>query len=393
SNPIELLALRLVAANALSRTGPNDQLALAKQLLAEPSRPEALHALLAVAVIDKDDSDGAVELLQQLVSNKNSVVQGHALGHLYRIDYKLVEPFCEELVASPDSNVRRWCALTLIDGRRIDRIPLLSSLMNDVNPTLRRDVSAALVELGQDEALEPAVIEASEKIIARDDWRACEQACVVLAKLDHKPSGPRMVELLGHPRGDVQVASAWGLAQLRIPELLPDMLDHAESVYEGFRSGQLNYGMPGAEEHVAHLFNAFGDQRYMPAEPLIMKYIPKDHSLGFESRPAAVWALGMFYEDNVKDELVPILLGRLRDGGGLDPESEVVCRMSGISLGRMKAEQAVDGLLPFTKQYGSLGQACRWSVQRINGEAIPAPIRPPNRTTIDDWFLMPLPKQ
>ena len=391
-NRSELYQLRLAAARGLSMTAPHQQLEFAKELLAIDSRNGSVSPILALAAIDRDDSAESIALLQELVANDSSVVQSEALGHLYRIDYKLVEPYCDSLVTSPDVNVRRWCVKTLIDGKKIDQLPLIASVLNDVNPTLRRFVSSALVKFGQDKTMLPSVIAATQVILDRNDWQGCEQACVVLAKLDFKPSGPRMVELLGHPRGDVQVASAWGLTQLRLPKLLPEMLDHAESIYEGFQSGTLNGGMPGVTTHMAHLFTAFGDQKFLPAEPLIMKYIPKNHSLGYESRAAAAWAIGNIYEGNSKDSLVPILLGRLRDGGSMEPESQLMCQMSANALGKMKSRKAVGGLKEYANGSGFIGATCRWAVKEITGEEIPAPAPPNIVDVIDDWFLTPLPQ-
>ena len=393
SNASEWQRLRLPAARALAAVSPDKQLDLAKQLVQERSVPTALNALLAVELVSNDDSKATIEFLKQLLENDNSSVQGSALAHLYRIDFNLISPFCETLITSRDVNVRRWCAKTLIDERNADRVALMSTLLDDVNPQLRRDVAAALVDFGQDDSLRPSVIAAAEAVISKESWRGCEQACAVLAKLDHKPAGPRMVELLGHDRGDVQVAAAWGLTQLRLPELLPDMLEHAQSVYDGYRSGSYRYTMPGKEEHIAHLFTAFGDQKYMAAEPLMMEYVPKDHSLGYESRGAAAWALGLLYEGEVKESLVPILVGRVHDLFSMDPESGLMSQMSAITLGRMKAESALPDLRRYADTTDNLGSACRWSIEQITGEKVPKPERPSAQRPISDWFLMPLPKQ
>jgi HEAT repeat protein len=261
---------------------------------------------------------------------------------------------------------------------------LICQLLNDVNPNLRRSAADSLVQLARDAALKEAIIEETEKVLSRDDWQGCEQACVVLTKLDHRPSGRRMVELLGHQRGEVQVAAAWALTKLRIEELLPDMLDHAESVYDGFRSGVLNENMPGVSLHIAHLFIAFGDQNYQAAEPLMRKYMPKDPSLGWYSRAAAGWALGMLHEGDADSDLVAILVGRLNDAG-IDPDNFDLRSMCAISLGRMMAESA----LPDLRRHASASMpACHWAIERMTGE------KPPEityeTTIVDDWFLTPI---
>jgi HEAT repeat protein len=376
--------LRLAAARALGQLHETGLVDLARELSGIPSQPDALHPLLATQLLDRHVDPGAIALFQELLNNDNTAVHSESLGRLYRIDFNLVEPHCERFITSPDYNVRRWCLLTLVDTQRADHIDLICQLLNDVNPSLRRSAADSLVQLARDAALEEVIIEETGKVLSRDDWQGCEQACVVLTKLDHRPSGPRMVELLGHQRGEVQVAAAWGLTKLRIEELLPDMLDHAQSVYEGFRSGALNDKMPGVSLHIAHLFIAFGDQTYQAAEPLMRKYIPKDHSLGLESRAAAAWALGLLHEGDADSDLIPIFVGRLYDND-IDPDTYELRSMCAISLGRMMAESA----LPDLRKHASASMpACHWAIERMTGE------KPPKvtyeATMVDDWFLTPI---
>jgi HEAT repeat protein len=244
-----------------------------------------------------------------------------------------------------------------------------------------------MIDLAQDPSLREVVINEAMRMLNGDQWRGCEQACVVLTRLNHLPSGKRMVELLGHERGEVQVAAAWGLSKLKIPELLPAMLEHAQSVYEGFRSNQLSDTMPGKAMHMAHLFTAFGDQGYRPAEPLMREYLPKNHSLGLESRGAATWAIGLFYEGNLQPDLVSLFVGRLYDNGR-NPDTDEVRNMAAIALGRMKAESA----LPDLRKFASQGMIpCYWAIEQMTGEPIPTPSE--QVTVVDDWFLAPIRNQ
>ncbi len=390
SNRWESAQLRMSAAKALGRIGSPGLVELAERLMEEPSSPAELGPILAVELLDQQDEPQAVQLLTALVANPSTTIQSRALQRLFQIDTDLVDRHASDLVSSGDANVRLWCARAMIAKEHVDRIEMLAGLLNDVNPSLRREVASGLVRLAQKPELLDPIIAAVTEVLAQDQWQGCEQACVVLARLDHKPSGRRMVELLGHRRGEVQVASAWGLTQLRVKELLPDMLEHAQSVYEGFRSRQLSVNMPGVELHVAHLFIAFGDQRYRPADALMRAYLPKNYTLGEETRTAAAWAMGMLYEDDLQDDLVTILLGRLNDASGMDPEIGSVRQMSAISLGRMKAESAIGDLRKYTAMEGTVTRACYWSIERLTGE-VPPPLPGPLTVEIDDWFLAPLP--
>ena len=330
-------------------------------------------------------------MLTKLVSHDSTVVQSEALERLYEIDFQLVDRHAEKLISSRDANVRRWIAKAMVDKQDIGRIGMLCLLLDDVNPSLRREVATGLIKLAEIDELHDEVIDRTMDVLNQDQWRGCEQAAVVLTRLDHQPSGERMVELLGHERGDVQVAAAWGLSKLRIEELLPDMLDHAQSVYDGFRSGQLDDSMRGASLHIAHLFIAFGDQRFKPADALLRKYLAKDFSLGYQSRPAAAWALGMIYEDDVQEDLVPILVQRLDDAGSPEPEDDDMRWMCAIALGRMNAESALPSLGNNAVPSAGVGYACYWAIERMTGEKPPPPKNLKER--INDFFLMPIPDE
>ena len=384
----ETIQTRLAAAHALGKTHSTGMDEFAKSLVDAPSRPDELNSLLALEVLARHDDANSLELLTKLLSSHSTAVQSRSLDVLFHIDIDLVDRHAERLIDSVDVNVRRWCARAMIGKQDVGRIQMLCSLLNDVNPSLRREVANGLLKLADDPMLRDAVIKHAHDIANQDAWRGCEQAVVVLTKLDHKPSGQRMVELLGHARGEVQVASAWGLTRLKVKKWLPEMLDHAESVFEGFRAGQLNDDMPGASLHIGHLFIAFGDQRYHKAEFLLRKYLPKDFSLGTESRAAAAWAIGMLHEDDPQADLVRILLERLNDPDEDDPEDPEMQAMCAMSLGRMNAQSALPDLRRARTGGGYVRLACDWAIERMTGETVPQTKR--NATRVDNWFLMPI---
>ncbi len=388
-NSSALRKLRLAAAHTLGVVAPQEQMALANQLL-ERSKQQVLDAFLGLALIDGADSTDAVTLLGEFARHENSAVQSLALGHLYRIDFELVLPHVNKLLGSRDVNVRRWCAKALVDGEKGDAVPVLAGLLNDVNPGLRSFVADSLVDLAMAPELKPLVLSEVDKVINGENWRGCEQACVVFGRLDYEASAGRMVELLGHPRGDVKVAAAWGLTQLRVAEVLPDMLDHADSVFEGLKSGQLDAGMPGVTFQLAHLCLAFGDQGYTPAESLLVKLVPKSYDYGQYPRPAAVWSLGVFHKDDPEPRLVASLVERLQDDAGMVPEIELVRIMSAVSLGRMNAESAKEALEEYAVNTNLLSSATRWGIEEITGEPVPLPPFKPTTNTKNQWFLTPL---
>lgn len=380
------ISVRMTAGRGLGQLHQTGMVDMARELSESKSESQTIESILAVQLLERHTDAEAIALLTRLLDSDSTAVQAESLKQLYRIDYKLVDQQCDRLIDSKDANVRRLCLQALVDTKQASRIALISRFLDDINPLLRRQASQSLIELAEIEGMRTTILAETVKVLEQESWRGCEQASVVMARLDHKPSGPRLVQLLGHPRGDVQVAAAWALTKLRMPDLLPDMLDHAESVYEGFRAGTLNDSMRGASLHLAHLFVAFGDQRFSPSEELMRQYIPKNFALGLESRVAAVWALGMLHEGEPDAELVEAFLGRLRDNG-MFPEIGDVRNMSGVSLGRMKAESA----LPDLRQFAGDGlTGCQWAVEQMTGEKPPE--MKPQIIPIDDWFLAPLPK-
>lgn len=387
SSPAQSTVLRMLAARNLARIQSNGMPELARTMLAQKAPHPELPAMLAIELLSVDKSAETIKVLNELVDHDRTAVQSRALGRLYEIDFKLVDQHAEELVSSPDSNVRKWIARAMLDTEDVGRVAALANLLDDVNPTLRRDVAAGLAELGKQEALRDEVVLHAMRILNQDQWRGCEQACVVLGKLDAEPAGSRMVELLKHPRGEVKVASAWGLTQLRVAEHLPDMLEHGQEVHQGFKADEIREATPGYVEQMAHLFIAFGDQVYRPAEPLMRAYIPKDHSLGVESRAAAAWAIGFLYEDNPDDDLANQLAKRIADVG-FEGETEETRQMSAVSIGRMKGETALPTLRRFAEAGDYVSRACFWAIEKITGEEPPPLVDAAE--PLDTYFMTPL---
>jgi HEAT repeat protein len=386
-DPNRSAQLRILAARALGNTEASGLDGLAGELLRVPAAWPALNPVLAIELLAKHDDEQSLQLLEEFVQHDNSAVQARSLQRLFQIDVDLVYRHAADLIDSNDVNVRRWCAKALIARREVTDIEMLSRLLDDQNPKLRREAAAGLLDFAKDQQLREEVLASTMEILGQDSWRGCEQAAVVLAKLDHKAGGPRLVELLGHPRGEVKVASAWALKQLQVAELLPDMLDHAESVYQGYKSGQLSDRMRGMSLHLTHLFIAFGEQDFKAAEPLLRLYLPKNFDLGYDPRAAAAWAIGLMYEGDPQQDLARIFVERLSDTQGMEPEVSEVRQMCAIGLGRMKAKSELAVLRSFAVGQDPVSRACFWSIEQLTGESPPPLV--PLVSEISDWFLAP----
>ncbi len=376
------------AAHALGNIHRSGLDRLARELLLVPSKWASLNPVLAIELLSKHDDEQSLQMLEQFVQHENSAVQSRALQRLFEIDVDLVYQHVDELIGSNDVNIRRWCAKAVISKRELKDIAAVSRLLDDVNPKLRRDATVGLLDFAQDEQLRDEVLARTSEVLGQDSWRGCEQAAVVMAKLGHRPAGARLVQLLGHQRGEVKVASAWALTQLQVAELLPDMLDHAESIYEGFKASQLNDRMQGMSLHQAHLFIAFGDQDFKAAEPLLRRYLPKNFDLGYDPRGAAAWSIGMMHQGDPQEDLVRIFVERLSDTQSLEPEVSEVRQMCAIGLGRMEAESALAVLRNYAGGQDPVSRACYWAIERLTGEPLPPLV--PIVSEIGDWFLAPV---
>ncbi|TWU10418.1 HEAT repeat domain-containing protein [Allorhodopirellula heiligendammensis] len=383
------MRIRLAAARALARLGSPELIELAAAIQSENSMTETLTAILAIELLQGETGDEAYPLLENLLDHPSVAVQSGALTQLLRMDPHRVDAHLSDYVNSRDPGIRLACARSMIATQKFERIRILAAMLDDENPMLRREVAAGLVKLGKQPDLHAEVCQRVADVLAKDSWRGCEQATVVLARMDYEPAGQRMVELLAHPRGEVKVATAWGLTQLRVTDLLPAMLDRAETVHEAFQSGDLNDSIPGLSDQVAHLFIAMGDQEYDAAAPLMRSYLPKNFALGQHSRAAAAWALGLIHENDPQHDLIAIMLERLNDTESLEPETAEVRQMCAVSIGRMNAESALPNLRENAGSEAAASRACDWAIERMTGE--PVPVFTAHRSEVGGWFLSPIP--
>jgi hypothetical protein len=213
-----------------------------------------------------------------------------------------------------------------------------------------------------------------------------------LGTLDHESSAARFQELLDSPRPEVEIASAWALKSLAIPETLPSLFERTQQQTE-LRSKQADPDNPlpgGLDGEVAHLFELFGKLKYAPCEPLLRQHVPKRFELGYFSRSAAIWTLGHLH-DGVPDEgLATQCMERIKDIGP-PPEMPKVQIMSCIAIGRMKAVSKtaeLQAMFSTEMESGLDSEVRRWALMQLTEKLIPE-LKPANKT-VAGWFLEPL---
>lgn len=382
--------VRLVAARALARIKSSRLEETARTLAGDKSPAPLLERLLAATLLSEHSGAPTEAVLRELAQDAEPTVAVIALNRLLEIDPALVVPLSDAALASADARVRRLGAEALFSQPTADALRSLSALLDDPHPGLRGYVRDALFRLAQEPQWDDLIRETAMMVLATDRWRGLEQSALLLGALDHEPAAPRLIELLEFPRREVFTTAAWALRRLAIPDTLPVMLAQAQRQTERRRGGKV--ARDEIDEQISQLFQAFGQMEYRPAEMLLRSYVPKDYSLGDQSRAAAVWALGYFYNGRPEAELVHELVSRMTDLTPMVPEVGPVRYMAAVSLGRMRAAGAIDALrrmyedeMPYLTRIG-LAQA--WAIEKITGEALPPPKRPVERNAT--WFLEPL---
>ena len=382
------IKIRLNAATAFGKIGSKNALSAAKRFSRLATKPKDLSGILAAVALQSNSDQPSTDFLKGLLKRESTIVQSKSLEQLFRIDKQIVADLSGEMIGSPDANVRRWCVEALLAKQEASRVRKLFPSLDDVNPRIRERVTSGLLDWAKTPTLKEVIIDEAMEQVQRDSWRSVEQDVVILASLDHKPAGSVFVDLLSFARNEVKVASAWGLCQLRMKEHLPAMLDHALSVHRKFKSGSIREERGGDSLQMAHLFNAFGDQQYKPAEQLIRAYLPKNLDWGTEARASACWATGELFQNDARDDLVELLTERMLDSGSEEPETDFFRSHCAIALGKMNAKSKLGLLRQQSDGPGSFSYVCRWAIEKMTGEKA-LPPKPRNEVS-DDWFLSPV---
>ncbi len=378
SRPSDLRLSAARAAGSISSGGLNDE---AATLVGA----DVIDALCALSLLGQDSGDGAQTLLTTLASHEEPTVAAQAMRSLLNIDPNLAIPFAEAALQHRDPKIRQ-CGLDAYAALVTEeRVPMIAALLNDAHPDVRTDARQALFTLGQDETFREQVLELAMTQMTGKDWRAQEQAAVLLVALDHKPAAPRLVQLLRSERPEVMVTSAWGLRVLAVPETADDIIKKIKR--ESIGKPSIPYG----DMQLGHLFEACAVLREERAIASIIRHLPKDVTRE-KSRSAGIWAAGVLLEGHPNEELAAALMGRIEDVNGMVEELPLVRRMSAISIGRMRAKSQ---LKPLKELLGGeihatpVGHAIGWAIEQLSGEKLP--VAPARSVVRRGWLIEPLP--
>lgn len=388
TDPYSPPEVRLEAADGLGVIESSGLLDTARKLCDDGTFAGVVDRLVAARMVAGHRGEEAEAFFLELAADPLPSVRAIALGHLFRIDASLILPIIKDTVASQDANVRRWGADALIACPSAASFEVLVPMLNDSDPEIRRYVCDRLATLAETPEFEKVIVEQARNVLNADGWRGQEQAILLLVTLEDTTIVERLIELLDMSRQEVNVTAAWGLSELAVPSTSGPVHEVLQKKTESWLAGAPQND--GVGDQLALLAQLLGVLRYAPADPVLRKYIRKGTALDAMSRSAAIWALGKIHAGESDEKLASLLEKRVLDAFGMMPEDPAVCRMSAITLGRIKADSAVESLRSALDQSGlqsGLGYACAWAIWRLAGEEIP-----PLKTEIyidQDWFLVP----
>jgi HEAT repeat protein len=392
-----LPSVRLHAARALGAVRGEGLEKDAGTLAEDTSRRGIPSRLSAVGLLRRHSSKEAVALLQRLSRDREPAVTAVAVARLLEIDSKLALPALDHLLASPDASVRSFGVEVLFRHRTEKHVRLLGERLDDLHPDVRMKARGSLYELASKKELRQPIIDVAMEVLGRvtGSWRGLEQAAILLTQLDHKPAARRLLELLESDRAEVYVTAGWGLRKLAVRDMLPGVLSYVNAELSRQMAGASRKRGAMVDHQLSQLNQFMGQQRYAEADRVLQRFIP--HLLNpivDEARAAAIHALGLIHQGKKAPAgLVKALLARLADVASMPPEDARVRQMSAITLGRLKAKEALELLKRFGPSEprmatNPLPNSCAWAVSQITGEKMPPAETIRHQLTLG--FLVPL---
>lgn len=388
--------LRLTAARGLAELQTSGLEETAKQLLSEKS-DGLVPALLASTLLQRHSGDATEGLLLQLIEHSSPAVVAKAWERLDALNSdRIPDAVLAGALESRDARVR-LLAVQSCGHRTHPYVEQLAAALDDTHPDVRCLARHALRDQASRSTKQSdadVVRQIQETALANlfgESWRGIEQGCLLAAELDDKLAVVALVDLVLHPRDEVASASAYAMKELAVAEMLPKLLEQANRIKSLTARGV--YKAKRTELVLPHLFEAFAEYKYKPAENLMKSYIAKtDASLQTpQCRSTAIWSLAYLHEGNVDLPLARQFTSRMFDRNPLPGEAHEVFAASAMALGIMKADGSLGDLRKLGEEFGSddrAGRAAYWSINRVTDEPIP----PKRRGTISrgQWFLTPL---
>jgi HEAT repeat protein len=392
------VSTRSVAAEALAAIAPPNAPETARTLASAGAMQDRL--LAALSLPDKADARG-VEVLVTLAQDAEPAVASVAVQKLLTGSPDSLAPLVSKLTNNPDAIVRHNIVSVLQRHADAPNILLLGQLLNDKAPKVREAARESLIAIDANESLRPHV-----RALALDrlkngkpaDWRAIEQAALIVGSLHENSARDSCVALLHHQQWQVRIAAILALRRLRLPETLSAEFARAKEVaaeYKERTSAKAKLkptpeDMTKIDEEIAQLLQNLGQAKMQESLSFVHSFIPKGSGWAESARTAAIWAAGKIQEGTADTRISRQLIDRMQDDDPQHPESTDVRVMSAISLARVKDKGSLSALRKTAKDggYSRLIEAAKWAIASFEG----TPYNGPDtvESIVNDWFLEPL---
>lgn len=354
--------LAAVALGQLNKDGLNE---LAEKVLGTDL--DQRH-LLAVKLLAQHSGDSTLAQLRTIFKDGSNVAQFAAAQLLVARFPQAAREYAPQMIAHVDSTVRKLALELLEPLSDEDSLRLQAKLMNDRNIDIRRLAGTQLVRKAK-EGQRKLVDEFIDEHINSEPWPGIEQATLMAVSLEERNRCPKLLELIEHPRPEVNMHAGWALMELaQDPAILASIVPHVEKATQFMEANGVRPPLYKTDTiRISFLLEAFGRNKYEPVQDLLMRYVPKNSfKLGFPSRASAVWALGQLNKGKDNQSLRSALFERIADLAPFMPEDEVVRFGCILALGAMEFEDSLPTLNKFNEgKPFPIGYACDWAIEQI----------------------------
>ncbi len=381
---------RRAAAKAFCVLAPDRAFTEAESLIGG----NVLERLLGIELLSSTKPEAHARLLPLCADGSDGVASA-AWEALYRLNPDALIPALPAGRMHHDAVVRMTAARIMQLFPDAERSGWLHEQLSDKHLEVRNVARAMLFLVAENESqLRDGIIaKASETLTENsENWQGIEQSLLLLGQLRAAQFSDRCIPLLEHPRSEVLVTSAWLLHLFPDPEVEEAVRKHLLRNEEILKNaGTVIVSSADIGEQSSYLIQYAGLMRLKDLQAILEPDFDKAAPGGSFKRAAAMWALGLFHENDPVPALAKSFLERIADRAGIPPEMHEVQSMSAIALGLMKAKPAVPGLLEAYKiDFPDTGipDSARWSLGMI-GETLPDPVKPIS-LVVGGWKLSPV---
>ena len=354
--------LAATALGQLNQVGLNE---LAQQVLDSDIDQRQL---LAAELLAHHTGDQTLAQLRNIFNEGSNVAQFVSAQALVAHFPQVARENAPQMASHADSTMR-ILALQLLDKFSDEAsLRLQARLLNDRNIDVRRLAGTQLIKQAAD-GQRKLVDEFVTEHMNAEPWPGIEQAIIMAVSLQDLTRCTKFLDLLEHPRPEVNMHAGWGLMELaQDSSILASIEPHVEKataflVANGVRPPLYNTDTI----RLSYLFEAFGRNKYEPMHKLLMNYVPKnDFKLGYASRASAIWALGQLNHGKDNKELREALFERIADVLSIPPEDYLVRFACILALGEMGFTDSLPTLRQFSERIPfPIGYACEWATKQI----------------------------